>query len=275
MFSNDFLKNNFKKYLDKQILQVNNKKYLKIKKPTKNKIRKNKLFNMSYIINETDKITLIKNNDWLIDELNIIEPTIEYPLVLGIDFNNNGRDDFTDFVVGARKQTRLNPKYDGTKVYEGGYPPDGEGVCTDLIWKAFKEAGYSLKDMMDYDIKYNNEFYSGTHLYGPNPDIDFRRVRNQAVFFNRYAKSLTLDPFKLSKWLPGDIVIFGDDSHIAIISDKRNEHGIPYILHTSDVITGEEDGLLRRHTNERGPITGHYRFIYNERLKVFKWKNTV
>ena len=34
-------------------------------------------------------------------------------------------------------------------------PPDTEGVCTDVIWRAFKNAGYSLKDMVDEDIKNN------------------------------------------------------------------------------------------------------------------------
>lgn len=189
-----------------------------------------------------------------------------------IDFNNNGIDDYSDFVIGARKQTESNPRYDGSKVYPGGYPPDGEGVCTDLIWKAFKQAGYSLKDMIDYDINKNNELYYATHLYGPNPDIDFRRVRNMQVFFERFAKRLTLDPYDIVAWQPGDIVIFGDQSHIAIISDKRNEQGIPFIMHTSNKITGEEDGLLRRHYDEKGPITRHYRFEYDDtKLKTFKW----
>ena len=36
--------------------------------------------------------------------------------------------------------------------YVGGYPPATEGVCTDVVWRAFKEAGYDLKKMIDADI---------------------------------------------------------------------------------------------------------------------------
>ena len=39
------------------------------------------------------------------------------------------------------------------KYYSGGYPPDSEGVCTDVIWRALKNAGYSLKDMVDADMQ--------------------------------------------------------------------------------------------------------------------------
>ncbi len=215
-----------------------------------------------------DKEHILPNNN--IDN-NTPKPVIKR-IKSKVDFNNNGIDDYSDFVIGARKQTELNPRYDGSIIYHGGYPPDGEGVCTDLIWKAFKEAGYSLKDMVDYDIKNNNEFYPSTHRFGPEPNIDFRRVQNLEVFFDRFAKQLTLDPYKVEEWQPGDIVIFGDQGHIAMISDKRNNEGIPWILHTSDEITGEEEGLIRRHTDENGPITRHYRFEYDpNELKLFEW----
>lgn len=34
-------------------------------------------------------------------------------------------------------------------IAEGGYPPDNIGVCIDVVWRAFANAGYSLKDMVD------------------------------------------------------------------------------------------------------------------------------
>ena len=68
-----------------------------------------------------------------------------------IDYNDNGVDDYTDIMLGARKDAENHPKYDGT-YYAGGYPPENIGVCTDVVWRAFKNAGYSLKDMVDKDI---------------------------------------------------------------------------------------------------------------------------
>ena len=68
-----------------------------------------------------------------------------------VDFNGNGTDDYTDLVKGARRDAILHPKY-VDEYYEGGYPPFWKGVCTDLVWRAFKHAGYDLKAMVDADI---------------------------------------------------------------------------------------------------------------------------
>ena len=65
-----------------------------------------------------------------------------------IDRNGNGLDDLTDLVRGARAYIRTQPEYVDS-YYAGGYPPEGEGVCTDVIWRAFQAAGYDLKAMLD------------------------------------------------------------------------------------------------------------------------------
>jgi len=107
------------------------------------------------------------------------------------DYNNNGIPDSEDILIGARKDVKNKPKYI-SKYYEGGYPPDNEGVCTDVVWRALKEAGYNLKDMIDKDIKNNVELYP--RVGGkPDPNIDFRRVDNLKVFFDRKYKKLTTD----------------------------------------------------------------------------------
>ena len=51
------------------------------------------------------------------------------------DFNQNGIDDYTDFLLGARADAQNHPDYDGS-YFEGGYPPDDIGVCTDVVWRA-------------------------------------------------------------------------------------------------------------------------------------------
>jgi uncharacterized protein YijF (DUF1287 family) len=82
-----------------------------------------------------------------------------------------------DFVQGARKDAQVKPLYKDA-YYSGGYPPDNEGVCTDVIWRAFKNAGYDLKKMIDSDIKNNINDYPRIRGERPDPNIDFRRVQN-------------------------------------------------------------------------------------------------
>lgn len=74
------------------------------------------------------------------------------------DFDGDGIDDYTDILEGAKNQIKVDPKYKSA-YYQGGYPPEKEGVCTDVIWRALKNAGYNLKDMVDEDIKNNIEHY--------------------------------------------------------------------------------------------------------------------
>lgn len=165
------------------------------------------------------------------------------------DKNNNGIDDYTDILLGARAYVETRPVYK-SKYYVGGYPPAGEGVCTDVIWEAFKNAGYSLKDLVDDDISNHPECYPGIKVQDKN--IDFRRVRNLKIFFERNAESITTNPDEIAQWQPGDIVIF--TNHIAIISDKRDKKGRPYIIHNAGCPNYEEDALTRY------KIAGHYRW---------------
>lgn len=124
-----------------------------------------------------------------------------------------------------------------------------------LYGEHLKMLGYSLKDLVDEDIKNNLEEYY--RIEGkPDPNIDFRRVPNLKVYFERNAQNLTKDIKQISEWQPGDIVVFGEN-HIAIISDKRNKEGIPYIIHNSNQPKREEDALEL--WNKYNEITGHYR----------------
>ena len=168
-----------------------------------------------------------------------------------IDYDNDGIDDYTDILYGAKNYVNTHPKYK-SEYYEGGYPPSGIGVCTDVIWSALMEAGYNLKDLIDLDIKNNlKEYFTITT---PDPNIDFRRVKNLNIYFKRNTTNLTLDINDISSWQPGDIVVF--TKHIAIVSDKRNKNGIPYIIHHGG-LKYEEDALSKY------KIIGHYRLKSN------------
>ena len=172
-----------------------------------------------------------------------------------VDANNNGIDDYTDILLGARIDAENHPTYDG-RYWDTGYPPRDIGVCTDVIWRAFKNAGDNLRSMVDNDIKnYNDTDYFITY---PDSNIDFRRVGNLYIFFSKYALNLTLDINDIEEWQPGDIVVFGEYKHIGIISDKRNKEGEPYVIHNSGQPLREEDILRKR--SEKDHITGHFRW---------------
>ena len=153
---------------------------------------------------------------------------------------------------GARIEAENKPTYKSA-YYSGGYPPKSEGVCTDVIWRAMKNAGYSLKDMVDEDIKSNTDKYP--RVEGKlDPNIDFRRVSNLKTYFDYNAISLTTDIKRLEEWQGGDIVVF--KKHIGIVSDKRNRKGINFIIHHANQYQRyyEEDIL-----EYRNDIIGHYR----------------
>lgn len=180
------------------------------------------------------------------------------------DYDDDNIDDYSEFVLGARKDAQKKPTYI-SKYYDNSYPPDNEGVCTDVIWRAFKQAGYSLRDMIDEDIKNNPEAYPQITVRDKN--IDFRRVMNQKTFFERYATKITTNTKRIAEWQPGDIVIF-EDKHIGIISDRRNKNGIPYVIHNGGQENREEDYLTKKE------ITGHYRFDASkiDETILKKWK---
>ena len=142
------------------------------------------------------------------------------------------------------------PRYK-SKYYETGYPNDGYGVCTDVIANAMLSAGYDLKELVAEDIAAHPEEYD---IDEPNPNIDFRRVRNLKVYFAHTAIPLTTDISQIDQWQGGDIVIFSN--HIGMVSDQRNDRGIPYVIHHNDPFQSayEQDILEKRHD-----IVGHYR----------------
>lgn len=168
------------------------------------------------------------------------------------DFNRNGADDYSDFLRGARADAENRPAYDNS-YYTGGYPPENAGACTDVVWRAFRAAGYSLKDMVDRDIAEHPGSYPAAGAK-PDPNIDFRRVPNLKIYFERHAVPLTTDPKQIAAWQPGDIVTFGTH-HIGVLSDRRDRAGIPYLIHNAGQPNREEDALTHW-----GPLSGHFRF---------------
>lgn len=177
-------------------------------------------------------------------------PTIYSP----VDADGDLIDDYTDIMLAARRYVRSQPEY-VSDYFAGGYPPEGQGVCADVIWRALKEAGYDLKAMLDQDVGAHPEAYPLANGL-PDSNIDFRRVVNLRVFFERHCLELTTDADDIAAWQRGDFVIY--DGHIAVISDRRNAQGQPYIIHHTGHGAFEEDALTDRR------ILAHFRWALNE-----------
>ncbi len=167
-----------------------------------------------------------------------------------VDKDGDGIDDQSDILMGAREYIATQPRYK-SKYYDTGYPDDGYGVCTDVVANALRSAGYDLMQLVYEDVTENPEGYA---IDQPDKNIDFRRVRNLKVYLKHTAVSLTTDIQQIDQWQGGDIVVF--DTHIGIVSDKRNDRGVPYVIHHNDPFQASyEQDILE----SRDDITGHYR----------------
>ena len=164
-----------------------------------------------------------------------------------VDKDGDGIDDQTDFLQSVRNYIATKPKYK-SKYYRTGYPDDGFGVCTDVIAFGLRGAGYDLMELVNADIRANKKMYQ---LDVVDKNIDFRRVNNLRIFFERNAKSLTTNLTDIKEWQGGDIIVF--KTHIGVVSDKRNWRGIPFIIHNGG-LHFEEDIL-----EYRTDIVGHFR----------------
>ena len=202
----------------------------------------------------TGPLTLVQNTQSTLD------PQPVLGLISSIDKDNDGIDDYTDIMLGARADALNMPVYDD-RYWAGGYPPDDIGVCADVIWRALMAAGYNLKDLIDEDIRNHPEAYP--RISKPDPNIDFRRTRNLKIFFDRHLEILTTNIYDIDQWQPGDIVImYPDYHHTGIISDQRNMMGIPYLIHNTGQGDREEDIMM--YANYHATITAHYRWNTKE-----------
>ena len=159
----------------------------------------------------------------------------------------------------ARRQIGVTVEYDGSYEklsYPGGDVPIERGVCTDVVIRALRHLGFDLQKEVHEDMKKNFSHYPKRWgLKRPDRNIDHRRVPNLQTFFKRRGRSLPITD-KAEDYKPGDLVtclVGGNLPHIMIVSDRRNENGVPLIIHNIGYGTQEEDELFTF------PLTGHYR----------------
>ncbi|MFH2050594.1 MAG: DUF1287 domain-containing protein, partial [bacterium] len=188
-------------------------------------------------------------------------------------------------VEGARKEianeteynTTMLSRYFGTHYrdgirYEHNVYPNGdvnpkEGVCTDLVIRALRKAGYDLQKIVHEDIVENKEHYG---IETVDKYIDHRRVWVLLKYFNRNYTKLKMDTDDSCKnWRAGDIVIWDigsrDHFHIGIISDKRSEDGLrPLVIHNMSYFPGVFTGK----TNEQDVLNG----VKISGVDIYQWK---
>lgn len=154
------------------------------------------------------------------------------------DRDADGIPDALDVLIGARKTVLNGARYDARFVpldYPGGDVPRDIGVCTDVVVRALRNAGFDLQQAVHEDIARAPQAYPS--VTKANASIDHRRVKSVLPYFARHFERHVprlddpLDPLR-----PGDIVFmdtFPDKpgaEHVGIVSDQLGARGLPLII---------------------------------------------
>jgi uncharacterized protein YijF (DUF1287 family) len=174
------------------------------------------------------------------------------------DRDGDGIVDRLDIALGAKKlihnKARYIERYVGIP-YPGGDVPRTEGVCTDTVIRALRNAGIDLQREVHEDILAARKAYPMVEKV--DPSINHRRVRTVVRWFERHWQKLSSD----APYLPGDVVFFdtfpskpGPD-HLGVVSDTVSDTGHPMIINnwTDGAVDAEMDLL------SFVPVTHHFR----------------
>ena len=139
--------------------------------------------------------------------------------------------EYIQFSNYALELTKQNVVYDPSYFsidYPNGDVPNGKGVCTDVVIRAYRKIGIDLQKNVHEDMKVNfNAYPKIWGLKRTDKNIDHRRVPNLMTYFKRQgAEKAITDQTK--DYLPGDIVCWnlgGAITHIGIVVDKKSTDG--------------------------------------------------
>lgn len=174
-----------------------------------------------------------------------------------------------DPITVRRVIESANLQLETTKTYDPAYVvldyPNGDvspekGVCTDVVVRAFRNAGVDLQKEVHEDMTANFSVYPKKWgLARADANIDHRRVPNLQTFFTRRGKSLAITQ-NSEDYIPGDVVSWDLDNrgmtHIGLISNVWNEKTARYsIIHNIGGGAVLEDAVFN------WKITGHYRYF--------------
>lgn len=150
-------------------------------------------------------------------------------------------------IKAARDQIGTTRIYDGryrALAYPNGDVPRTNGVCTDVIIRAYRDAlSFDLQKAVHEDMGDNFSAYPNIwNLTRPDRNIDHRRVPNLETWLTRQNAKHDL-PANLSALDPGDLVTMRlprNLPHIALVSDRTTRAGRPLILHNIGAGAQEE-----------------------------------
>jgi uncharacterized protein YijF (DUF1287 family) len=174
------------------------------------------------------------------------------------DADGDGIVDRLDVALGAKKllanRARYSERYVAIK-YPMGDVPRTEGVCTDTVIRALRNAGMDLQRAVHEDILAAPRAYPMVEKV--DASINHRRVRTVLPWFKRHWVTLP----EGAPRLPGDVVFFdtfpskpGPD-HLGVVSDTVGPHGLPMVINnwTEGAVDAEMDLL------SFVPVTHHFR----------------
>ena len=142
--------------------------------------------------------------------------------------------------------------------YPNGDVPEGKGVCTDVVIRAYRKLGIDLQKEVHEDMKQHFDIYPKIWgLRSTDKNIDHRRVPNLMTYFERHgnSKPLSKNP---NDYQPGDIVCWnlgGAVTHIGLVIDKKSNDSERYLV-VHNIGSGQvmEDMLFNF------KIIGHYTY---------------
>ena len=166
-------------------------------------------------------------------------------------------------IESAREQIKVTTHYTQdyrVLTYPGGDMPADTGACTDVVIRAFRNAGVDLQKEVHEDMSAN--FAAYPQKWGLNhtdTNIDHRRVPNLQTFFARRGKAVAISADG-GNYQPGDVVTWDLDgkgmTHIGLVSNDWNDRDKRYlVIHNIGGGVAEEDRLFN------WKITGHYRYF--------------
>ncbi len=148
--------------------------------------------------------------------------------------------------------------------YPMGDVPANEGVCADVVVRAYRGIGIDLQRLVHEDMARHFALYPKTWgMRAPDANIDHRRVLNLRVFFARHGTVLKISN-NAADYKPGDLVTWNLDPrhstpHIGIVMPRRTADGArPLILNNLGRGQIYEDILFTF------KITGHYRYAIDK-----------
>lgn len=179
-----------------------------------------------------------------------------------LDRDGDGVPDGPDVLLGAKKTAVNGAHYRNTYrelAFPGGDVPRDEGVCTDVVVRALRNAGFDLQELLATDLAAHPKRYPSVKK--PDPNIDHRRVRTLLPYFKAHFTALPTDPRdSATPYLPGDIVFMntlGDAApeHVGVVSDGVGASGLPLVINNwTEGWTTREMDLL-----DRVPVTHRFR----------------